>query len=439
MALPRRGKRSAQTKTACSPALFLSLHGAGVEAIGQADAYESKTWGDIVAPTNRRPYGFDWEDWGQLDAMEVLDIAQKTLHTDPLRTYLTGHSMGGHGTWHIGVTYPDRFAAIGPSAGWISFWSYAGSVRPIDPTPLQALLLRASTPSDTLALEHNYAKEGVYILHGGADDNVPVTQAREMNQSLSGFHHDVVYFEQPGAGHWWDVSDEPGADCVDWQPMYDFFAHHLLPTSESIRQIDFTTANPGISAWDHWVGIEQQTHALQTSTVHIRFDPGKRRFVGTTENVVRLALDLTDVPAEGGALLVDLDGQKLADIPYPVKAKRLWLTRSGTNWALAEALPPTAKNPLRYGPFKQAFRHRMCFVYGTRGNPEENAWALAILWVSGVWLQMSETVLGVSHHDEFGSNGLLYVLKEYLSVENEGRLLTAVVEGLMRTPLIRRI
>ena len=31
-----------------------------------------------------------------------------------------GHSMGGHGTWNIGVTFPDRFAAIGPSAGWIS-------------------------------------------------------------------------------------------------------------------------------------------------------------------------------------------------------------------------------------------------------------------------------------------------------------------------------
>jgi hypothetical protein len=45
----------------------------------------------------------------------------------------------------------------------------------------------------------------------------------------------------------------------------------------------------------------------------------------------------------------------------------------------------------------------------------KNAWALAILWVSGVWLQMSETVLGVSHHDEFGSNGLLYVLKEYVT------------------------
>ena len=50
---------------ATPPALFLSLHGAGVEARGQAEAYSPKSWGPIVCPTNRRPYGFDWEEWGR--------------------------------------------------------------------------------------------------------------------------------------------------------------------------------------------------------------------------------------------------------------------------------------------------------------------------------------------------------------------------------------
>jgi hypothetical protein len=43
----------------------------------------------------------------------------------------------------------------------------------------------------------------------------------------------------------------------------------------------------------------------------------------------------------------------------------------------------------------------------------KSAWALAILWATGVFLQMSETILGKSHHDEFGHNGLGYVLKNY--------------------------
>ena len=33
-------------------------------------------------------------------------------------------SMGGHGTWYLGSLYASRFAAIAPSAGWVSFFTY---------------------------------------------------------------------------------------------------------------------------------------------------------------------------------------------------------------------------------------------------------------------------------------------------------------------------
>jgi hypothetical protein len=45
----------------------------------------------------------------------------------------------------------------------------------------------------------------------------------------------------------------------------------------------------------------------------------------------------------------------------------------------------------------------------------KNAWALAILWASGVWLQLSETVLGRSHHYMYGFNGLSFVVKNYIT------------------------
>src|SRR5262249_43146969 len=99
------------TEDRAKPGLALTLHGAAVEATGQGGCYGPKRGRQGGAAPTRRPYGFDWEDWGRLDALEVLNLAQKDLGTDPRRTYLTGHSMGGHGTWHVGVTYPDRFAA----------------------------------------------------------------------------------------------------------------------------------------------------------------------------------------------------------------------------------------------------------------------------------------------------------------------------------------
>ncbi len=374
-------------------ALVLTLHGAGVQAIGQADAYESKPWATLVAPTNRRPFGFDWEDWGRDDALEVLALAQSELHVDTRRTYLAGHSMGGHGTWQVGVTYPDRFAAIGPSAGWISFTSYIGGKAKPDPSPVAAMLRRAANQSDTLQMGHNLTQEGVYILHGSADDNVPVTEARAMSQYLSGFHHDFTYFEQPGAGHWWDVSPEPGADCVDWAPMYDFFARHTLPDEASVRQVDFTTVNPGVSARDHWATIWTQLHSLQPSTISIRFDPGLRRFIGTTTNVARLRFDL-DTLRPSGPMQVELDGQKIEKIDLPpshaAQPGALWLERNGDRWAVASAPSDAVKGPERAGPFKTAFRNRMVLVYGTRGTAEENAWAYAkarydaeTFWVRG--------------------------------------------------------
>lgn len=352
-----------------APALVLTLHGAGVEAIGQADAYGSKPGMHIIAPTNRRPFGFDWEDWGRMDALEVLELAQKKLRTDPRRTYLSGHSMGGHGVWHVGATFPDRFAAIAPSAGWISFATYVGGRTPDKPTPMQLMLRRAAAPSETRQLVRNYAQHGVFVLHGDADDNVPVTQARAMRELLGGFHPDFVYHEQPGAGHWW------GNACVDWPPLFDFLRQHTLPKAESVRQVDFITLSPGVSAWCHWAGIEAQMRDFQPSAVHLRRDLPQRRIHGTTENVARLALDLSALKP-GDPLALELDGQKLESIAWPMQS-RLWLQRSEGKWSVAAKPSPSLKGPHRYGSFKDAFRNHVVFVYGTHGTAAENAWAFA--------------------------------------------------------------
>ncbi len=233
------------------PALVLSLHGASVEAINQANSYSPKPDMVIACPTNRRPFGFDWEDWGRIDAIEALEFAQRTLFTDPNRVYLTGHSMGGHGTWQLGVLYPEKFAAIAPSAGWLSFDSYLGARGQQTDQPLEghAKTIRdARASSDTLNFFNNLKGRGVYILHGDADDNVPVSEARAANEKLLAMGlaegSDFGYHEQPGAGHWWDApdpldadgKDQPGAACVDWPPIFDMFRSHDLASQQEQRE-----------------------------------------------------------------------------------------------------------------------------------------------------------------------------------------------------------
>lgn len=367
-------------------ALILTLHGAGVEALNQANAYASKPWADIVAPTNRRAFGFDWEDWGRLDALEVLEHAESVLRPDPRRIYLTGHSMGGHGTWQVGAHAAPRFAAIAPSAGWISFWSYGGAAAYDGASALERVLRRASSPSDTLALRENYLQHGVYVLHGDADDNVPVAQAREMRRVLAEFHPDFAYYERPGAGHWW------GNECVDWPPLMEFLRGRQRPAVSEVRHVRFTTATPGILARSDWATIEMQIEQLKPSRVDLRLDAAARRFSGTTENVARLSLDLNELSRAAGEgegeasrpaalephrpLHLEFDGQTLADVPWPAD-NVVRLARDRGQWTLAQAVSPTHKGPRRAGLFKDAFRNRVLLVVGTGGTPEENAYLLA--------------------------------------------------------------
>lgn len=333
-------------------ALVLTLHGASVEGIGQASAYPNKDWCTLVAPTNRRPYGFDWEDVGRLDALEVLDIAKKRFPHDPTSIHLTGHSMGGHGTWSIGTLYPDLFASIAPSAAWISWWTYGGGYHPRNPSPVESTLLQSMGASDTLARVENTLEEKVYVLHGDADDNVPVEEARTMKKALTSIHADFQYHEEPGAGHWWGLPTLNAA-CVDWPGIFD-----QIKSSKLVRRdaIDFTTPCPAVSSHDQWVTVLEQTQALVPSIVKIDGSEGM------TKNVAALRLD-RDFKS------LTLDGQKLGAIP---SGSQLLLSEGA--WKVGEVMDGN-KSPENSGPFKNVYRNRFVFVVGTHGTKEETIWA----------------------------------------------------------------
>ncbi len=368
--------------------VVLTLHGANVEASNQAASYAPKPWARIVAPTNRRPYGYSWEDWGRLDALEVFDLAAPPDASQQRPTvWLTGHSMGGHGTWLLGSTYPDRFAAIGPSAGWATFWTYRFEYDRSKLTPLERMLTRASNASETLQLEPNLEPLGVYCLHGGADDNVPPAQSHMLVDELKKFHPDWVYHEEPGQGHWWDLSSEPGTDCVDWAPMFEFFARRARLRDDAALEVDFRTASPGVSSTCRWVTVLAQERPCEMSRVHVRCLPGARRIIGETENVRELRLR-PDPLGPGEDMTLELDGQILPADPHGSWAEGAplaTLQRRNGIWTRAPAgvaeighgSRADRKTPARYGPFKDAFRHRFQFVIGTRGTPEEKAWAAA--------------------------------------------------------------
>lgn len=351
------------------PALFLSVHGAGVEAIGQARAYQPKDWGVLVAPTNRRPRGFNWEDWGRLDALEVFDLARMKFDPDPERIYLTGHSMGGHGTWYLGATYPDKWAAIAPCAGYPTLSAYGsadGRIPDSARTSMERTVLRASNPSNVLALSSNYKHHGVYVFHGDADRTVPVRFARQMRELLAGFHPDFSYYEYPGGSHWF------GNESVDWPPIFEYFKWHKLKADSAVDAVHFVTANPAISSTSRWVSVIQQIAPLEYSEVDLTRDKKQGVVSGWTKNAATLRLDLTDLAKAGRTITVTLDSSK---VEVAGDSREIYLARTNNGWAIASAPGVAEKNDRRGGTLKEAFNHRMVFVYGTAGNAEEDRWA----------------------------------------------------------------
>jgi poly(3-hydroxybutyrate) depolymerase len=340
------------TKPEEGQALFLSLHGASVEAIGQAQAYGPHDWGNLVAATNRRPFGFDWEEVGRLDALEVLAQGIKRFSPDSNRIYLTGHSMGGHGTWSVGSLFPDRFAAIMPSAGWISFSTYAGGATYRETDPVEKILKRADLVYDTLARKQNLFTPAVYVLHGDADDNVPVEQARRMVKELAG-HPNLKWYEEKGAGHWWDKDPAPGADCVDWKPGFELFRSVERP--DAALKVRFTTPDPWISPSCRWARIGEQTVPLMPSSIDLALEG--QALSGATSNVSSLSISLRQLET------VTLDDQRLTLYgvgPYG-------LEKVDGKWRV---VPASEVRAVPHGA-KAVFANHVCFIYGTGGTPDE--------------------------------------------------------------------
>ncbi|MDE2701468.1 MAG: hypothetical protein OXI23_21555, partial [Gemmatimonadota bacterium] len=82
----------------------------------------------FVAPSGRGPFT-GYRRIGGQDVMDVLDRVLSIYNIDPERVYLTGHSMGGGGTWILGLRHAEKFAAIAPIAA-SGRWVRSRHVKP---------------------------------------------------------------------------------------------------------------------------------------------------------------------------------------------------------------------------------------------------------------------------------------------------------------------
>lgn len=345
--------------------LILSLHGAGVEADALVESFQPKDWAFVVCPTNRRPYGFDWQDWGRLDALEVLNTVCRLLPVDPDRIYLTGHSMGGHGTWHIGLTHPDIFAAIAPGAGWPSFPLYVPnflqrSIIFAEPSKL-AIREMAARPDNVPAFIENARNLPVFILHGGNDDNVPPIHGRTFALWLKSLGYDCIYKEVPGMNHWWTYPD--GTVCADDPELMAFLRKHKRTISP--RHIRFRSADIGQSARAYWLQIDRVAVVGRDAFVEAKVSDSMVQL--STFNITQLTIDPERLGLASKQIRLEIDNQNFT-LSNPGKA--VTLHRDNRRWRRGPhpGSPSRTKRTGLYGPAKEVLFKPFALIYGTK-NP----------------------------------------------------------------------
>lgn len=148
--------------------LLLFLHGAGergtnlarVAVHGPPKIVKSRPDFPFILVSPQCPNGETWSNDGLL---ALLDQIISTCKVDTNRVYLTGLSMGGYGTWSLGMQYPERFAAIAPVCG-------GGET-------IRVLLASRQKMAALKSL-------GVWAFHGAKDPVVPLEESERMVSAL---------------------------------------------------------------------------------------------------------------------------------------------------------------------------------------------------------------------------------------------------------------
>jgi hypothetical protein len=298
-------------------------------------AKPSPTTRIVIEPFGRGNNAYRWA--GETDVFEAMAV----VNPDPARTVLRGFSMGGAGTWHLGLHHPFRFAAMQPGAGFTTTRGYTKLPENLPPH-VEATL----TIYDAVRVAENATTIPVVAYSGALDKQKAAADGIE--QALKGFARPVrfTHFVAPGLEH-----KQP----PEWVAKCDaeLSKHVPRPVTTAVRFVTHHTRHADAGPVRIDAFERQYTPAVVEYTAS---GPGRPRV--RTTNVRRL-----EVPS-GPAVI---DGQ---DVP-PAGTRPRVLERFNGRWQPAP--DRLCKSAGRSGPIDDAFLDQFTVV-----GPTAPAWHQAV-------------------------------------------------------------
>jgi pimeloyl-ACP methyl ester carboxylesterase len=351
---------------------FIANHDSGKPAPPELDHLQLDVFG-------RGNNAFRWA--GETDVFEAVASVRNRYKIDPRRIVLRGFSMGGAGAWHLGLHYPDRWAAVEAGAGF----SDTKRFLKLDGLPAQQEATLHIYDAFDYALN---AYDVPTVAYGGEDDAQLQASVNVREQLMKeGFQ-----FTRDGLD--WRTRDLTALFLVGPKTKHKFhpaskqqserFIQANLPRKfaapNHLRFVTYTTRYNQC----FWLKIGAMEQHYQRAEVDARRSGNGRQLAIRTRNVAQLILP---GQALGGSLTVD--GREIAlpgatsDMPAELvldKQAGGWTAREVARTAVDEPLP-LRKTHGRQGPIDDAFLESFLCVRPT-GTPKQtraHQYALAAL------------------------------------------------------------
>lgn len=281
---------------------------------------------------------------GDRDIIRVIELAKKALSVDPDRVYLTGDSMGGWGTWNVGMRHPDLFAALAPIFGGTDYHASLSEQALAALSPLNRF---ASEKTSSWAMADAFLHMPILVHHGDVDQSVPVGFSRWGVRLLQRWGYNVRYVEMPGYAH---------EDLNVMENVIAWFLQHRRVSNPAHVRVR-STELPNASAY--WVKIDQAAAPNDFMAADAE---------AVSPNVIRLdtqnALALTLSP---GAALVN--PAQPVKVVWNGEARTLKMDAGRLTLRAAGYQPaPGEKNAQIAGPIRDVINTPFAIVVGTASS-----------------------------------------------------------------------
>ncbi len=302
---------------------------------------------------------------GEVDVIEAVEnfftveaYLGRGMLVDRSRVVLRGYSMGGAGTWHIGLHRPDQWIALGPGAGFTTTRGYVKGFPEKLPDHQEACLRIYDAV--------NYAENAFHvpIVAYNGEDDPQIQAARNIEARLKELGLSMTHYVAPKRKH---EQPPPEFEAKMQEEFARYAARGRGGYPRKVKFVTYTLKYPTC----HWVELlALDRHYEQARVEAEQLDDGYQL---KTENVKTLRIALAP-GATREPTSITIDGEQLSVLPQATGGNQLFvcLTRQGKSWQpllverfLVDQLRQPRKVHGQQGPIDDAFMAPFLCVRGT--------------------------------------------------------------------------